>query len=119
MNNRLKDRLNKAIELNKQQAEFYNNISLKEDVELFTGYGRNESANFVTKIFNPRIQSKIDKNIANLTKKIALEVTLKNEQNHYQHKVESKQKQNQGLWSKGIKSNASWGQNFKTIEDKK
>jgi len=50
MNNRSKDRLNKAIELNKQQAEFYNNISLKEDVELFTGYGRNESANFVTKI---------------------------------------------------------------------
>lgn len=77
------------------------------------------TTNFVTKIFNPRIQSKIDKNIANLTKKIALEVTLKNEQNHYQHKVESKQKQNQGLWSKGIKSNASWGQNFKTIEDKK
>ena len=51
MSDRLKDRLNKAIELNKQQAEFYNNISLKEDVELFTGYGRNESANFVTKIW--------------------------------------------------------------------
>ena len=47
----MKDRRNKTIELNKQQAEFYNNISLKEDVELFTGYGRNKSADFVTKIW--------------------------------------------------------------------
>lgn len=69
------------------------------------------TTNFVTKIFNPKIQSKIDKNIANFTKEIALNMVLKNEENHYQQKIESKQKQNQGLWTKGIKSNASWSNN--------
>ena len=43
--------ISRAIETNKKQAEFYNNISLKEDEELFTGYGRNKSANFMTKLW--------------------------------------------------------------------
>ena len=43
--------LTRAIEINKKQAEFYNNISLKEDEELFTGYGRNKSANLITKLW--------------------------------------------------------------------
>jgi len=44
-------KLSKAIEVNKIQAEFYDNISLKEDEELFTGYGKNKSANFMTRLW--------------------------------------------------------------------
>ena len=51
MKNKIDTRLSKAIELNKKQAEFYNNISQKEDEELFTGYGRNKSANLITKLW--------------------------------------------------------------------
>ena len=51
MKNDMEAELSRAIETNKKQAEFYNNISLKEDEELFTGFGRNKSANFITKLW--------------------------------------------------------------------
>ncbi|MAU58547.1 MAG: hypothetical protein CMC33_02670 [Flavobacteriaceae bacterium] len=51
MSRHQKNELDKAIELNKKQAEFYNNISLKDDNEEFTGYARNKNANFMTKIW--------------------------------------------------------------------
>jgi len=51
MNNEDRDDLAKALELNKRQAEFYNNISAKEDDELFKGYERNESANLITRLW--------------------------------------------------------------------
>ncbi len=51
MNDQLDIERKKALDLNKQQAEFYNNISLKEDIEIFTGYGTNESANWVTRLW--------------------------------------------------------------------
>jgi len=51
MSSHQENELDKAIELNKQQAEFYNNISLKDDTDEFTGYARNKHANFMTKIW--------------------------------------------------------------------
>lgn len=51
MKNNNKSKLDEAIEINKKQAEFYNNISIKESEELFTGYGKNESANFITRLW--------------------------------------------------------------------
>ena len=51
MNDQLDIERKKALDLNKQQAEFYNNISLKEDIEIFTGYGTNESANWATRLW--------------------------------------------------------------------
>ena len=51
MNNEDRDDLAKALELNKRQAEFYNNISAKEDDELFKGYERNESTNLITRLW--------------------------------------------------------------------
>lgn len=49
--NSAKSALEHALKTNKKQAEFYDNISIKEDEKLFTGYGRNQSANFATKIW--------------------------------------------------------------------
>lgn len=46
-----REELLKTIETNKKQAEFYDNISRKEDEALFTGYARNESANFATRVW--------------------------------------------------------------------
>lgn len=51
MKNEIDVKLRRAIKTNEKQAEFYDNISSKEDEELFTGYGRNKSANFITKIW--------------------------------------------------------------------
>lgn len=43
--------LDRAIKTNERQATFYNNISTEEDKKLFTGYGRNKSSNFITKLW--------------------------------------------------------------------
>lgn len=51
MKNDKETKLSQTIEINKKQAEFYNNISLKEDEELFKGYGKNKSANFITRLW--------------------------------------------------------------------
>lgn len=44
-------KVSRVIEINKKQAEYYDSISRREDEELFTGYGRNKSANFITKLW--------------------------------------------------------------------
>ena len=46
-----RDEVNRIVENNKKQAEFYNNISLKEDEALFTGYAHNASANLATRLW--------------------------------------------------------------------
>ncbi len=51
MSQRKENELKKALELNKQQAEFYNNISHKDDAEEFTGYALNKDANLITRIW--------------------------------------------------------------------
>lgn len=51
MNADKNEELSKAISINKAQANFYNNISLKEDEKHHSGYGSNKSANLITKLW--------------------------------------------------------------------
>lgn len=83
------------------------------------------TTNFVTKIFNPQIRSKIDPNIARETLKIAEEVKLVAPQQKFQEKVESLHAgaaSGQRSWVKNTKSNAMWQagwEKHQQLEDKK
>ncbi len=66
------------------------------------------TTNFIERIFNPQIKSKIDPKIAAHTLEIASQVKLEQPEQKFQERVESFQKKTQGSWSKGVKSNAMW-----------
>ncbi len=77
---------------------------------------------FIEKIFNAKIQNKIDAKIAKYTSEIAAQIKLEQPQQKFQERVESVQKKSQGSWSKGVKSNAMWQagwQKYQEIEDQK
>ncbi len=80
------------------------------------------TTNFITKIFNPKIQRKIDQDIAQKTALIVQEKQKEAPQQKFQERVESLRKKTQGSWSKGVKSNAMWQagwQKTQELEDKK
>lgn len=79
------------------------------------------TSNFVEKIFNPQIKTKIDPAIASATIEIARQVKLEAPQQKFQEKIESRTKNFGGAFTKSIKSNASWHQAWektKELEDK-
>ncbi len=79
------------------------------------------TTNFVTRIFNPKIKSKINNNIAQKTMQIAAQVKLTEPQKKFQDNVDSfyKQRGQDGTksWSKNVKSNAAWQAGFKKYEE--
>lgn len=84
------------------------------------------TTNFVEKIFNPKIQSKIDPEIAAMTSEIARQVKLSTPHQKFQEKVESfhtkSENSEKTAWSKNVKSNADWQKSWErhqVLEDKK
>lgn len=80
------------------------------------------TTNFIKKIFNPQIQKKVDKEIAQGTAQIAAQVKLEAPQQKFQEKVESFHKRSESSWSKNVKSNAGWQvgwQKYQELEGKK
>ncbi len=80
------------------------------------------TTNFIEKIFNPQIKSKINPQIAQLTSGLAQQIKLEAPQQKFQERVESIQRKSEGSWAKGTKSNAMWQEGWKKsqgIEDKK
>ncbi len=80
------------------------------------------TTNFIEKIFNPQIKSKINPQIAQLTSGLAQQIKLEAPQQKFQERVESIQRKSEGSWTKGTKSNAMWQEGWKKsqgIEDKK
>lgn len=66
------------------------------------------TTNFLEKIFNPQIRSKINPRIAAATTELARQIKLEAPQQKFQEKVESVQKNSGGSWTKNTKSNAMW-----------
>ncbi len=80
------------------------------------------TTNFIEKIFNPQIKTKINPQIAQLTYELAKQIRLEAPQQKFQERVESIQRKSEGSWTKGTKSNAMWQEGWKKsqgIEDKK
>jgi len=80
------------------------------------------TTNYITKIFNPKIRTKIDPKIAAATIEIAKQVALEAPQQKFQERVESIQRKSGGSWAKATKSNAMYLQGWnktKELEDKK
>lgn len=114
-------------------ARYFELLSVSKDVQ---GRGDFQSAqvtdffvnttNFVTKIFNPLILPKIDKEISRKTAEIASQVKVVKAESKFQDRVDSFYKKpgelGQKSWSKNVKSNAQYQtawQNYQAIEDKK
>ncbi len=64
--------------------------------------------NFIQKIFNPKIKSKINPEIAKITTEIAACVKLEKPQEKFQERIESRTKSSGGSWTKSTKSNAAY-----------
>ncbi len=80
------------------------------------------TTNFIDKIFNPKIRSKIDPKIAATTLEIAKQIKLEAPEQKFQERVESVQQKSGGSWSKSTKSNAMWLNSWnktKELEEKK
>lgn len=96
------------------------------------------TTNFITKIFNPKIQNQIDPAIANFTNTVVEEVHLEGPQKKFTDDVQSFFKNNdsknvdgqnqriennsQKSFAKNVKSNAKWQagwQQYQALEDKK
>lgn len=84
------------------------------------------TTNFIEKIFNPKIKSKIDPEIAAMTSEIAAQVKLSTPHQKFQDRVDSFHAKSENSkkisWSKNVKSNATWQESwekFQEIEDKK
>lgn len=76
------------------------------------------TTNFIKKIFNPKIKSKIDPKIAAMTSEIVKQIKLSKPQQKFQEKVESfhQKTPQQKTWSKNVKSNAAWQEGWKKLE---
>ncbi len=114
-------------------ARYFELLSVSRDVQ---GRGDFESrqvmdffantTKFITDIFNPAIQAKIDRKIAGSTVEIAAAVKVVKAETKFQDKVNSFYKKpdvgGQKSWSKNVKSNAgyqaSW-QQYQALEDDK
>jgi hypothetical protein len=84
------------------------------------------TTNFIEKIFNPKIKSKIDPEIAAMTSEIVAQVKLSEPHQKFQERVESfrSKSENSGKisWSKNVKSNSAWQESWekhRELEDKK
>jgi hypothetical protein len=66
------------------------------------------TTNFVEKIFNPKIKTKINPEIAKITAEIAAKVKLEAPQQKFQERVESRAKTSNNSWAKSTKSNAAY-----------
>lgn len=80
------------------------------------------TTNFLEKIFNPQIRKRIDPEIAKVTIEIARQVRLVEPEQKFQDRIESIHKSPEKIWSKSIKSNASWQKSWeatKNLDDKK
>lgn len=115
-------------------ARYFELLSIARDVQ---GQGDFDTAqvmdffsnttNFVTKIFNARIQKMIDPEIAAITSKIAAQVQIEKPQKRFQDSVDSFYKKVDGpngerKWAKNVKSNAQYQvgwQQYQALEDKK
>lgn len=80
------------------------------------------TTNFIRKIFNPQIKTKISHEIAKITTEIAAKVKLEKPQQKFQERIESRTKTFGGSWTKSTKSNAAylnaWNKN-KELDEKK
>ncbi len=70
------------------------------------------TTNFIEKIFNPQIRSKIDPDISDESIKIAKAVKLIEPEKKFQDSV----KKSTGSWTGGVRSNASWQNSYKKFE---
>lgn len=81
------------------------------------------TTNFISKIFNPKIHTKIDSKIAEKTSEIASQVKLSGPEKKFQERTESLRRKGGGFWTKSsVKSNSMWidgWQKSQEIEDKK
>jgi hypothetical protein len=66
------------------------------------------TTNFIEKIFNPQIRSKIDAKIAAATLELTKHFTAETPKQQFSEKIESTQKRSADSWAKSTKSNASW-----------
>ncbi len=71
------------------------------------------TTNFIKKIFNPQIRSKIDSDISDETIKIAKSVKLIEPEKKFQDSV----KKPTSSWAGGVRSNASWQNSYKKFEE--
>ncbi len=80
------------------------------------------TTNFIEKIFNPQIRTKINSKIAANTLELAKKIKLEAPQQKFQEKTESIQQKSGGSWAKNTKSNAMWQAGWnkaQELEDKK
>jgi len=80
------------------------------------------TTNFIEKIFNPQIRSKINPEIAAITSEIAKQIKLSAPEQKFQERIESHHKASEKSWTKNTKSNAMWQEGWKkqqNLEDKK
>ncbi len=114
--------------LNELFARYFELLSISRDVVSSGTFATQDvmsffenTTNYITKIFNPKIQLKIDPKIAAATIEIAKQVKLEAPQQKFQERVESIQKKSSGSWAKATKSNAMYLQGWnktKELKDK-
>jgi hypothetical protein len=79
------------------------------------------TTNFIEKIFNPQIKTKIDPKIAEVTTRLAKEIRLAEPQQKFQERVESfhqkTEKSGQLSWTKNTKSNSMWQSGWKKYQE--
>jgi hypothetical protein len=110
-------------------VRYFELLSLSRDVSAFGAFTTAEvmdffqnTTNFLAKIFNPKIRTKIDQEIARQTVEIAKQVKIAGPEHKFQEKVESFHKRSTSSWSKNVKSNAGWQvgwEKYQELEDKK
>lgn len=96
-------------------ARYFELLSISRDVRAVGDFTTSEvmaffenTTNFIEKVFNPQITTKINPEIAAATYEIARQIKLVAPQQKFQERVESVQKKSAGSWSKGVKSNGLW-----------
>jgi hypothetical protein len=107
-------------------ARYFELLSTSRNVMMFGSFATNDvmhffvnTTNFIENIFNPQIRSKVNLNIAASTSHFINKIKHLNLEENFQKNTESRKEKNSNSWSKGIKSNASWQQEFKLIDDSK
>ncbi len=105
-------------------ARYFELLSLSRDVCAAGDFATSDvmgffenTTNFITKIFNPKIKAKIDSEVVSVTSEIARQVKLSAPEQKFQEKVESFHKKAANSWSKNVKSNAQWQLGWKKYQE--
>ena len=105
-------------------ARYFELLSISRNVQKNGSFTTSEvtsffenTTNFIQKIFNSEIKTKIDPKIAAHTLEIVAQIGLEQHEQKFQERTESFQKKSQGSWSKGVKSNAMWQEGWQKYQE--